>query len=72
MAGPETNPEALALHALVWTLGDAARADRLLALTGLDAGGLRARAGEPALLAEAKADLARAPRPERWVPKWLA
>jgi len=51
MAGPETNPEALALHALVWTLGDAARADRLLALTGLDAGGLRARAGEPALLA---------------------
>jgi len=28
--------------------------------------------GEPALLAEAKADLARAPRPERWVPKWLA
>ncbi len=29
-------------------------------------------AGEPALLSEAKADLARAPRPERWVPKWLA
>ena len=28
--------------------------------------------GEPALLAEAQADLARAPRPERWVPKWLA
>ena len=28
--------------------------------------------GEPALLAEARADLARAPRPERWVPKWLA
>ncbi|MCP3389633.1 hypothetical protein NLM27_12695 [Bradyrhizobium sp. CCGB12] len=28
--------------------------------------------GEPALLSEAKADLARAPRPERWVPKWLA
>ncbi|WP_245305591.1 hypothetical protein [Bradyrhizobium sp. LTSP857] len=27
--------------------------------------------GEPALLSEAKADLARAPRPERWVPKWL-
>lgn len=27
--------------------------------------------GEPAKLAEAKADLARAPRPERWVPKWL-
>ncbi|OAF12077.1 hypothetical protein [Bradyrhizobium neotropicale] len=27
--------------------------------------------GEPAKLSEAKADLARAPRPERWVPKWL-
>ncbi|HEX9211678.1 MAG TPA: hypothetical protein VF901_14320, partial [Bradyrhizobium sp.] len=29
-------------------------------------------AGEPAQLSEAQADLARAPRPERWVPKWLA
>ncbi|MCK1653870.1 hypothetical protein IVA88_20845 [Bradyrhizobium sp. 149] len=28
--------------------------------------------GEPAKLSEAQADLARAPRPERWVPKWLA
>ena len=28
--------------------------------------------GEPAMLSEAKADLARAPRPERWVPRWLA
>ncbi|XUJ34147.1 hypothetical protein ACQ5SK_44005 [Bradyrhizobium japonicum] len=28
--------------------------------------------GEPAQLSEAMADLARAPRPERWVPKWLA
>ncbi|UWU65589.1 hypothetical protein ACNJYD_19010 [Bradyrhizobium sp. DASA03005] len=28
-------------------------------------------AGEPAKLSEAQADLARAPRPERWVPKWL-
>jgi hypothetical protein len=27
---------------------------------------------EPAELSEARADLARAPRPERWVPKWLA
>ncbi len=27
--------------------------------------------GEPASLSEAKADLARAPRPQRWVPKWL-
>lgn len=28
--------------------------------------------GEPAKLSEAQADLVRAPRPERWVPKWLA
>jgi hypothetical protein len=26
----------------------------------------------PAELSEARADLARAPRPERWVPTWLA
>lgn len=44
---------ALALQALAWTLAEPARADRLLALTGLDAGELRARAGEPALLAAA-------------------
>lgn len=43
--------EALALQALAWTLGDPARAERLLALTGLDAAELRGRAGEPALLA---------------------
>jgi hypothetical protein len=42
---------ALALSALAWTLSDSARADRLLSLTGLDADELRARAGEPALLA---------------------
>jgi hypothetical protein len=53
VAAPETNPEALALTALAWTLTDPARAERLLALTGLDAGELRARAGEPALLAAA-------------------
>jgi hypothetical protein len=47
----ETNAEALALQALVWTLGDSARASRLLDLTGLDPAELRARAGEPALLA---------------------
>ncbi len=41
----------LALSALVWTLGDAARADRLLAVTGLDVETLRSRLGEPALLA---------------------
>lgn len=43
--------QALALQALAWTLGDEHRAARLLALTGLDADGLRARIGEPAVLA---------------------
>ena len=41
----------LALQALGWTLGDEARADRLLALTGLEAAELRLRAAEPAVLA---------------------
>jgi hypothetical protein len=50
MPAPETI-EALALDALVWTLGDSARASRLLDLTGLDPGELRARAGDPSLLA---------------------
>lgn len=40
-----------ALAALVWTLSDSARADRLLSLTGLTPEGLRARAVEPDLLA---------------------
>lgn len=40
----------LALSALVWILQDEDRADRLLALTGLDADGIRARITEPALL----------------------
>ena len=51
MRGEETNDEAVALRALGWTLGDDARAARLLALTGLSAEGLRARIGEPRLLA---------------------
>jgi len=42
---------ALALSALGWSLGEPDRAERLLALTGLDPADLRARAGEPALLA---------------------
>jgi hypothetical protein len=42
---------AVALSALVWTLGDSARANRLLDLTGLDPAELRERAGDPALLA---------------------
>ena len=50
----ETNadPAALALSALGWTLGDAARAGRLLALTGLTPDDLRLRLSEPELLAE--------------------
>lgn len=53
MRDSETNPDAtaLALAALGWTVGDGARAERLLALTGLDPAGLRARATEPAVLA---------------------
>ncbi len=39
------------MSALAWTLSDGPRAERLLALTGLDAEGLRARAADPALLA---------------------
>jgi len=49
----ETNgegAEALALAALVWTLQEPARADRLLGMTGLTPEDLRARAGERSLL----------------------
>ena len=53
MAGDVTNPETMALQALVWILSDSGRASRLLDLTGLDPDTLRARAGEPALLAAA-------------------
>jgi hypothetical protein len=42
---------ALALRALVWTLGEPDRAQRLLDVTGLDPSDLRERAGEPAVLA---------------------
>lgn len=45
------NAAALALAALGWTLGDSARAERLLALTGLTPDDLRARLDEPTLLA---------------------
>jgi hypothetical protein len=48
---------ALALRALAWTVAEPARADRLLALTGLDPAELRARLGDPALLAAAMAFL---------------
>ena len=50
MAAAETNA-ALALQALAWTLGEPARASRLLDTTGLDPAELRARAGDSALLA---------------------
>lgn len=42
---------ALALRALGWVLGEEDRASRLLALTGLDADGLRVRLDERAVLA---------------------
>jgi hypothetical protein len=51
MDADHTNSEALALHALAWTLGDSARASRLLDVTGLEAHDLRARAGDRAVLA---------------------
>jgi Protein of unknown function (DUF3572) len=43
--------DALALRALAWTLEDDRRAARLLDLTGIEPGALRARIGDPALLA---------------------
>ncbi len=52
MLSPTTNDaEALALSALAATLTDERRATRFLALTGLTADELRARAAEPGLLA---------------------
>ncbi len=56
MPRPDTNDddaETLALTALVWTLGEPARAQRLLDTTGLDPADLRARAGDPAVLGAA-------------------
>ena len=45
------DPTALGLRALGWAVGDPARAARLLSLTGLEPPDLRARAGEPEVLA---------------------
>jgi hypothetical protein len=51
MSAEQTNNAMnLALSALVWVLQDEERADRFLALTGLDAASIRARVTEPALL----------------------
>ncbi|MFN5783378.1 MAG: DUF3572 family protein [Novosphingobium sp.] len=44
------DPFVLALGALGWVLCDAPRAERLLALTGLDADALRAGVGDPGVL----------------------
>ncbi|HWV12809.1 MAG TPA: DUF3572 domain-containing protein [Sphingobium sp.] len=50
--GPANDEDALtiALMALAWTLGDEQRADRLLALTGLDADALRAGVNDKMVL----------------------
>ena len=45
------DPAVLLLGALAWVCADDRRADRLLDLTGLDAGALRANATDPAILA---------------------
>lgn len=50
-ADTNTDVHALALHALVWTLGEPRRAERLVELTGLSPDDLRARIGDPAVLA---------------------
>ena len=47
-ASPAPDAETLAFAALGWLLADGARAERLLAVTGLDADGLRAGIGEGA------------------------
>jgi Protein of unknown function (DUF3572) len=46
----DDDASALALQALAWTLGDDSRASRLLALTGLEPEGIRARISDPAML----------------------
>jgi len=58
--GKPDDPSAdmLALLALGWTLADGQRADRLLALTGLDADALRNGIDDPAVLGAVLAFLA--------------
>jgi Protein of unknown function (DUF3572) len=52
MMPDQTNDdETLALGALGWVLGEDARAERLLALTGVTAEGMRARLDDPTFLA---------------------
>ena len=52
MNAPDTidDATAVALQALAWVLSDDGRAGRLLALTGLEPEGIRARIGDPAML----------------------
>ena len=51
MTRHETNQDdVLALSALVWTISEPERADRLMALTGLEPSDLRARVGDPDVL----------------------
>ncbi len=60
MREPQVNEDAetLALRALVWTLELPDRADRLLAVTGLDPADLRGRVSDPAVLGATLAFLA--------------
>ncbi|HEX8485466.1 DUF3572 domain-containing protein [Sphingomonas sp.] len=55
MRPADTNDDAtdLALRALVWTLAEPDRALRLLSVTGLTPGDLRARVSDPAVLSAA-------------------
>ncbi len=51
MTRHETNQDdVLALSALIWTISDDKRAERLMALTGLEPDDLRARVGDPDVL----------------------
>ena len=51
MSGDDSNDaQTMALNALVWVLHDPDRADRFLALTGLDGDDIRSRINDPALL----------------------
>ena len=50
MKSASQDPQALALSALGWILGDCSRADRLLALTGITPDDLRSGLGNPAIL----------------------
>ena len=51
MSGDDSNDaQTMALNALVWVLHDPDRADRFLALTGLEGDDIRSRINDPALL----------------------